>query len=107
MEGDIAVVTFVDRLLVQEIIIQDAGNELIVLASVHDYRKVLLSFAGVDFVSSSMFGKLITFDKKIQSAGKVLKISDVKREIYEVFQITKLNRLFELYDEESSALAAF
>jgi anti-sigma B factor antagonist len=36
-----------------------------------------------------------------------LKLSNIRPEIYEVFAITKLNRLFDIKDDEADALAAF
>jgi len=39
--------------------------------------------------------------------GGVLKLSNIRAEIYEVFAITKLNRLFDIRKDEADALAAF
>ena len=39
-------------------------------------------------------------------SGK-LKFSNIRPEIYEVFAITKLNKLFDIKDDEADALAAF
>jgi anti-sigma B factor antagonist len=36
-----------------------------------------------------------------------LKLSNIRPEIYEVFAITKLNKLFDIKDDEADALAAF
>jgi anti-sigma B factor antagonist len=46
-------------------------------------------------------------DKKMKAGGGTLKLSNIKPEIYEVFAITKLNRLFDIKEEEADALAAF
>ena len=52
-------------------------------------------------------GKLITLEKKVKAHGGKLKLSNIRPEIYEVFAITKLNKLFEIKDDEAEALAAF
>ena len=46
-------------------------------------------------------------DKKVKSHGGKLKLSNIRPEIYEVFAITKLNKLFDIKEDESDALAAF
>ena len=52
-------------------------------------------------------GKLNTLLKKCKTNGSVLRFSNIRPEIYEVFAITKLNRLFDIREDESDALAAF
>jgi len=46
-------------------------------------------------------------DKKVKAHGGVLKLSNIRPEIYEVFPITRLNRLFEIMDDETDALNSF
>jgi anti-sigma B factor antagonist len=58
-------------------------------------------------VSSAALGKLITLDRKVKAAKGRLKMSDVRPEIMEVFEITKLNRVFDIRGGEAEALAAF
>ena len=43
----------------------------------------------------------------MKAHGGVLKLSNIRPEIFEVFAITKLNRLFDIKDDELDALAAF
>jgi anti-sigma B factor antagonist len=52
-------------------------------------------------------GKLITLDKKVKAHSGKLKFSNIRPEIYEVFAITKLNKLFDIKADEADALAAF
>jgi anti-sigma B factor antagonist len=66
-----------------------------------------LNFSSVDFLSSAALGKLITLEKRVRANNGVLKFSNIRPEIYEVFTITKLNRLFDIKDDEADALAAF
>jgi anti-sigma B factor antagonist len=105
--GDVTVVRFRDRKIVEDINIQELGSELFSLIEVDNRDKLLLSFTSVDFLSSAALGKLITLDKKMKAHGGALKLSNIRPEIYEVFAITKLNRLFDIKDDEADALAAF
>ena len=105
--GDVTVVRFRDQKIIEDINIQELGNEMFQLVEVEKRNKLLLNFSSVDFHSSAALGKLITLDKKMKVQGGVLKLSNIRPEIYEVFAITKLNRLFDIKDDEADALAAF
>jgi anti-sigma B factor antagonist len=105
--GDVSVVRFVDRKIIDETNIQELGAELFKLAEDPLRKKILLNFSAVEFLSSAALGKLITLDKKVKTNGGKLKMSNIRPEIYEVFAITKLNRMFDIKDGESDALAAF
>ena len=105
--GDVTVVRFRDRKIIDDMNIQELGKELFRLIERDNRQKLLLNFSSVDFLSSAALGKLITLDKKVKAYGGVMKLSNIRPEIYEVFAITKLNRLFEIQDDEADALAAF
>ena len=105
--GDVTVVRFVDQKILDEARIQQLGQELFNLVEVDGRSKILLNFSSVEFLSSAALGKLITLDKKVKAQGGGLKLSNIRPEIYEVFAITKLNKLFDIKDNEVDALAAF
>jgi len=105
--GDVTVIRFLDHKIIEDINIQELGQEMFHMVEVDGCNKMLLNFSSVDFLSSAALGKLITLDKKMKAHGGVLKLSNIRPEIYEVFAITKLNRLFDIHDEEADALAAF
>ncbi len=105
--GDVTVVHFVDRKILDEVSIQELGQELFDLVERDNRLKLLLNFSQVEFLSSAALGKLITLDKKMKAHNGQLKLSNVRPEIYEVFAITKLNKLFDMKDDEADALEAF
>ncbi|HWB00627.1 MAG TPA: STAS domain-containing protein [Pirellulales bacterium] len=105
--GDVAVVRFVDRKILDEGNIQEMGQELFALVEEDGRAKLLLNFSQVDFLSSAALGKLITLDKKVKAAKGKMRLSNIRPEIYEVFAITKLDRLFDIATDEATALAAF
>jgi anti-sigma B factor antagonist len=105
--GDVTVVRFIDRKILDETSIQELGVELFALVDQEQRKKILLNFAAVDFMSSAALGKLISLDNKVRAQGGKLKFSNIRPQIFEVFRITKLNKKFEIYDDEAKALAAF
>jgi anti-sigma B factor antagonist len=58
-------------------------------------------------MSSAALGKLITLNKKVQTAGGRLVLCNIRQEIREVFEITKLDKLFVIKRDEQEALQVF
>ena len=105
--GDVTVVKFVDKKILDEANIQALGQELFALVELDNRRSIVLNFTDVEFLSSAALGKLITLDRKVKAAKGRLKLSDIRPEILEVFQITKLNKVFDIRKDEAEAISAF
>jgi len=105
--GDVTVVNFVDRRILDEQNIQVIGEQLFSLVDEVGRRKILLNFGNVEFLSSAALGKLIALHKKLQAVGGRLILCNIDPEIYEVFEITRLDRFFNIQKEEQTALQAF
>lgn len=103
--GQVTVVTFVDSKIIDEAEIQELGQELYDLVERDGRKKIVLNFSNVEFLSSAALGKLIGFDKRVKQHSAELVLSNIRPEIYEVFAITKLTKLFEIKDDEADALA--
>lgn len=105
--GDVSVVTFRDRKILDEAAIQELGSELFALVELDNRKTILLDFEGVEFLSSAALGKLITFDRKVKTSKGRLKMCGVAPGILEVFQVTKLNKVFDIRPDVAEAMAAF
>ncbi|RLS28551.1 MAG: anti-sigma factor antagonist [Planctomycetota bacterium] len=105
--GDVTIVRFNDRKILDEVSIQQLGAELFALVEMDNRKSILLNFDGVEFVSSAALGKLITLDRKVKSHKGRLKMSNIRPEIFDVFQVTKLNKVFDIRGEEAEAISAF
>ena len=105
--GDVAVVHFVDKKILDEQNIQMIGDDLFRLVDELGRRKILLNFGNVEFLSSAALGKLITMNRKVQAVRGKLVLCNIDPQIYEVFEITKLDRFFNIQKEEQAALQAF
>jgi anti-sigma B factor antagonist len=103
--ASISVVRFKDQKIIDPEAIQELGQELFDLVDKDERRKIILNFANVEFLSSAALGKLITFEKKAKRVGADLILSNISPEIYQVFSITNLNKLFQIKDSEADALA--
>jgi anti-sigma B factor antagonist len=105
--GDVAVVQFVDKKILDEQNIQMIGDDLFRLVDELGRRKILLNFGNVEFLSSAALGKLITMNRKVQAVRGKLVLCNISREIREVFEITKLDKLFTILPDEQAALQSF
>ncbi len=105
--GDVSVVQFADRKILEEISIHEIGEELRALAEAEPRIKLLLDFANVDHLASAALGMLITLHKKVQERNGTLKLSNINRQIFQVFKITRLNRVFDIHDTADQALESF
>jgi anti-sigma B factor antagonist len=105
--GDVSVVRFRDRKILDETAIQELGAELFALVEIDNRKTILLDFEGVEFLSSAALGKLITFDRKVKTSKGRLKMCGIAPGILEVFQVTKLNKVFDIRPDAAEALAAF
>lgn len=104
---DVIQVEFLDRNILDEANIQRIGEELATIVETQPKVKLLISFAGVDHLSSAALGTLITINTKIKNKTGQLRLSDIDPQIYEVFVITKLNRLFEIHPTAADAIKSF
>ena len=102
----VKVVEFADRKILEELCISAIGEELSELVAGAAEIKLLLSFKNVEHLSSAALGMLITLNKQVAQQRGKLKLSDITPQIYEVFKITRLNRLFDIHDTAEQALSS-
>ncbi|HUW84172.1 MAG TPA: STAS domain-containing protein [Phycisphaerae bacterium] len=101
------VVHFADRKILEELSITEIGEELSNLVDSQPGIKLLLNFSSVDHLSSAALGMLITLNKRVTQANGALKLSNINAQIYEVFKITRLNKVFDIHPTAEEALAGF
>ena len=71
------------------------------------HRKFLLNMDGVDYVSSTGVGIVVSVYSSIMSGGGVMKISNANQRVSRVMMITKLLEVFDSYYKEEEAIQAF
>jgi anti-sigma B factor antagonist len=70
-------------------------------------NKVLLDLANVDKIDSDGLGELISAFTTLRQAGGELKLFNLSPEVHDLLQITKLSSVFDVQEDEASAIAAF
>ena len=103
--GDVTVARFIDKKILDENNIQIIGNQLFGLVEEDGRKKIVLDFTNVEYLSSAALGKLITMDKKVKASGGKLRLCNIRKDIYEVFAITRLNKVFDIRNTQDEAIA--
>jgi len=103
----ILTIRITDERLVDPAVLTRLFDDLDVLLSKTDEDRVILDFAPVQFMASSALGKLVQFQKKSKEYNAKVKLSGITPQIYEVFKITKLNKVFDIAKDEETARKAF
>jgi anti-sigma B factor antagonist len=105
--GGVTVLRFTDTKITDPGRIEELGRELSRLNETEHPYKLLLSFDKVDYLSSEALRVFLLLHKKVKARGGMLKLCDVGPEIFQVFEITGLNKLFDIRPTEVDALSEF
>lgn len=106
-QGEVTQVEFLDRNILDEANIQAIGDEIGRLIDDTGMPKLLISFNNVDHLSSAALGALITINKRVADKSGALRLADIDPQIYEVFTITRLDKLFQIHETLDDALTSF
>lgn len=102
----VKLVRFRTRSLLGEAEVEAFGQTLMALAELPGQR-VVLSFLGVQHLTSQVLGKLIHVHKRLTESGGEMRLADIAPPIHEIFSITRLDRLFRIYERDEEAVASF
>ena len=83
--------------------LRNALNDLIG----RNQKKLLLNMAGLSFIDSSGIRELLAAFQKLSENGGQLKLLNPTRRVRDLLTITKLNTVFEIYEDEAAAVSSF
>ena len=102
----VLVVRFTSKKILADALIEQVGAELLELADKAG-GKMVLDFEAVTFMSSLMIGKIILLRKRCKANQVTVKLCNVCPSVMGVFEVTRLDRLFEIYGSVEAALESF
>ena len=70
-------------------------------------RKVLIDFTRTGYIDSSGLGVLVSLAKKIREMGGELRLANLNDDLQTLFELTKLDTLFQISDTKERALETF
>lgn len=103
-QGDVTIVEIEGQLIV--------GNRQDLKQKVLDEiekgaRKVLVDFSRTGYIDSSGLGVLVSLAKRIRDAGGELRLASLHDELQTLFELTKLDTLFQISKTREHALESF
>jgi anti-sigma B factor antagonist len=69
-------------------------------------RKFLIDFERTGYIDSSGLGVLVSLSKKIREQGGELRLANLNEDLRTLFELTKLDTLFQIADNRQQALAS-
>jgi anti-sigma B factor antagonist len=105
--GDIHIVVFKDKKILDDTVLDEIKTEITQLIGKAAGPDMLLDFANVEFMSSAMLGLLGSLHRKILTGKGRLKMCNIRPEIFQVFKLTNLDKLFSIHKDAPTALATF
>ncbi len=101
---DATIVTFTDEKILEEKDIKALQESIMsVIESASDGINLILDFRNVQFLSSAVLGLLIRLSKRIYENDGKLRLCNINPKIHEVFKITRLTKIFDIYKDIKSA----
>ncbi len=104
---DVTIATFHSARILDTAHVESIGDELYHLVERKDRRKLILDFTDVKFLSSAMLGVLLNVHSKIGKLKGQVVLCGLRPELYKVFKISKLEKMFPSYADEAKALTVF
>jgi anti-sigma B factor antagonist len=98
------IVTFTDEKILEEKDVRELEQALASLIEQADGIALVLDFSNVRFMSSAVLGLLIKVSKRVYEREGRLALCAIGPKIYEVFKITRLTKIFDIYKDVDTAV---
>ena len=70
-------------------------------------KNILLNLGDVNYIDSSGIGELVSAFTTVKNQGGQLKLLNLTKKVHDLLQITKLYTVFDIKDDEASAIGSF
>lgn len=100
------VITFTNEKILEEIDISALQQSIMAVIDQTERDVLILDFSNVQFLSSAVLGLLIRVSKKVYEKEGKLALCNIAPKIHEVFKITRLTKIFDIYTDRDSATEA-
>ncbi|HKD90939.1 MAG TPA: STAS domain-containing protein [Terriglobales bacterium] len=70
-------------------------------------KKILLNLGDVSYIDSSGIGELVSAYTTVRNQGGDLRLLNLTKKVHDLLQITKLYTVFDVKDDETTAVRAF
>jgi anti-sigma B factor antagonist len=103
--GDVTVVDAAGRITLGEgaSVFRDMIRDLAAKGN----KKILVNLTEVSYIDSSGIGEMVSSFTTVTNHGGQLKLLGLTKRVKDLLQITKLYTVFEVFDDEPSAIRSF
>jgi anti-sigma B factor antagonist len=70
-------------------------------------KNILLNLEDVNYIDSSGLGELVSAFTTAKNQGGQIKLLKLTKKVHDLLQLTKLYTVFDISDDEASAIASF
>jgi anti-sigma B factor antagonist len=70
-------------------------------------KKILLNLGDVNYIDSSGLGELVSAFTTAKNQQADVKLLNLTKKVHDLLQLTKLVTVFDIYDDEASAITSF
>src|SRR5450432_4811691 len=70
-------------------------------------KKILLNLGNINYIDSSGIGELVSAYTTVKNQGGELKLLNLTKKVHDLLQITKLYTVFDVKDNEATAIKSF
>jgi anti-sigma B factor antagonist len=70
-------------------------------------KNILLNLGNVNYIDSSGLGELVSAFTTAKNQGAEVKLLNLTKKVHDLLQLTKLYTVFDIKDDEASAIASF
>ena len=99
-----AIVTIAAEKILEDSDIKALGDSITDVIEQSKDLSIIIDFSNVSFLSSAVLGLLIRLSKRIYEKQGRLQLCNINPKIYQVFKITRLTKVFEIYKDVESAV---
>ena len=85
------------------VVLRDAVKDLLSKGQ----KRILLNLGDVNYIDSSGIGELVSAYTTVKNQGGELKLLNLTKKVHDLLQITKLYTVFDVRDDETSAVKSF
>jgi anti-sigma B factor antagonist len=105
--GPVTVVTIMEPRITEPADIRQVGDDLMALLEQSEKPQIILDFGKVTYLPSAMIGKLTAMHKTAMKYKGHLKMCNIAPGVLQIFKITKLDKVFEIFPDMNSAMNSF
>ena len=102
--GQVAVATLANEKILDEMQLQSLEGSFMPLIEQNPKIQLVIDFSNVKFLTSSVLGLLIRISKKVYETDGKLRLCSITPKILEIFKITRLDKIFEIFPNGDEAL---